>query len=314
MVIGAPVSTREWANLGQLANWLAAKGACIVPDTRLADPGLSSGSVVTYRFRVRTRATALQRVWLIRVSGSSFAPGVPSFRFRIPAGTGTWRSAASVYTEDVASPGAGLAELSIDLEVAKDLHPHSITVYEQDRASLDTSTGEGVDVASLRSGQPIAAGITGVSVGGIYDVPIDPRRSGLAHLAYGIAGSSAGASKSGSGYTSLTPLPLMMLAQRRRQGATTGDVYVTAYARMTGAGTGHIRITRVRDSAQTVIDVTGTSWGWTTPVAVPVDCDDMSATDGLRGNSFDGLTVEIEGAGTSTLELQTVSFLGDALD
>ncbi|AKF08896.1 hypothetical protein DB32_006045 [Sandaracinus amylolyticus] len=311
MVMGAPVATREWANMGALANWLAAKGAVLVPYSRLNNPGLADTDTITYRMRVDTRATALQRVWLIEAHASVDA-GIPPFQLRVNGGaTRSGASGLNVIVEDVSSPGSGLTELTLQLIAGESgaLSPRGLTVYEQDRPELDAAGGEGVDTASLRSGQPIASGIAGASVGGITAMSIDARRAGLAHLLYGDAGNP---SKSGTGYTTLTPLPLPLLGQVVREGATTATVRVTAYARMSAAGTGHIRLTRTKGGATTVINVSGTTLGWTTPVDVTIDADDMSTSDGLRGAAFDGLSVAIEGAVGSTIEVQSISFLAPA--
>jgi hypothetical protein len=314
VVVGAPVTGNTWQALAGLGNWLRGKGAMLVPwcDPRVT---ISAASNQTFRFRVKTRSSAIQRVWIIYVRASSStlstltikAPGASGTSLTAYAGDGIdARRTPIIYTENLASQSA--TEQQIDINVAAATGGcivDAICCYEQDRPVLQSdSTDYGVDLFTCASGQPIYDGAN-VSVGGVYDALTnsDARRVGIFHWTQGDGASTTTGD--------LLSIAVPVLVRKLGRSDVTGSVKWSAYAKVT-AGTGTITLEHVNDSG-TFTDaatVTGTSYAWTSARTVSsFDCDDLTTDDGLPGG-WDMLNFERAVVG-GTLTVQSISVWQD---
>ncbi len=107
-------------------------------------------------------------------------------------------------------------------------------------------------------------------------------------------------------YTTVTGLGMPVLTRKLTSGATTGTVYWTAYAKV-NSNSGDIKISTSHSGVSSVVNVTSTSYAWTTPQAISIDCEDMSAADGRQSSSWDELDINIRGNSGGTLSLAAVS-------
>lgn len=319
--VAAPVSSRTWQASAYLANFLRGKGACLVPWCT-PERAVTVLTSETFRFRVKPRNTAVQRVWmvLLRTTTPSGLIGV----LRAPPSTGTPLVITPttsldaripvVYVEDLASKSNSEGEIAIEFGVtnaqAGNVIVEGIACYEQDRPILTMdSTDYGVDVVTCAAAQPMYDGDY-ASFGGIMDslANSDARRVGIWHWT---VGASALAARSTASYADLLALSVPGLARKLARAATTGTVKWSVYAKMSSAGTGLVRLTSSHSGISDVMSVTSTSYAWTTARTVSIDCDDMSASDGRQGSSWDDLMVSFQGDGTRTLTIQSISIWSD---
>lgn len=313
--VGQPVGSLEWQQLGGLTNWLRGKGACLVP---WCTPfrRISAASTNTFRFRVKTRSTAIQRVWMLHLKASAAATAT----IRAPASTGTALTVAVpdelgapiVYVENLASQAASEVQIDIDVTATGNaVDVLGISCYEQDRPILQQDTSDyGVDLYTLSNAQPIFDG-SYQSVGGVYDAltNADARRVGLFHWTLGDGTSAATASGTPA---SLLASGVPILARKLATSATTGSVKWAAYAKVT-AGTGTITMSTTQSGVSDSATVTGTSFAWTTAREVSVSCDDMDSTDGRQTAAspvFDLMNFAISCSG-GTLTVQSISVWQD---
>lgn len=318
--VGRPVGSLEWQQYAGLANWLRGKGAMLVP---WCTPfrRISAGSNDTFRFRVKTRSSAIQRVWVINLR-SELSTGRTQATIKAPAATGTAMSggvgtdtgSTIVYVEDLSSQASTEQQIDINIAVtgATACDVLGISCYEQDRPLLQQdSTDYGVDLYTTSNAQPIIDEAY-QSVGGVYDglVNADARRVGLFHWTLGDGLSAAIASGTP---TSLLGSSVPILTRKLGTGSTTGAVKWAAYARVT-AGTGTITMTTTQSGVSDSATVTGTSFAWTTAREVSVSCDDMDSTDGRQTAAspvFDGLQFQISCTG-GTLIVKSISVWDDS--
>ena len=317
IVVGGAVTGSTWQQLAGLTNWLRGKGAVLVPYCTPFTT-IAAAASETFRFRVKTRSSAIQRVWVVTMSGVG---GTASVQLQAPGTGGTVVDAAIsderttvVYVENLSSRSG--AEQQIEFEVNCVAGSNSVVVsriacYEQDRPVLQSdSTDYGVDLFTCASGQPIYDGAN-VSVGGVYDalVNADARRVGIFHWTQG--DSTAAATASGTP-ADLLQLAVPVLVRKLARSATTGSVKWAAYAKVT-AGTGTITLTHT-NNAGTFTDsasVTGTSYAWTSARTVSnFDCDDLDVADGRQSSTWDSLNFQISASG-GTLTVQSISVWQD---
>lgn len=309
--IGAAVASTTWQGLGALGNWLRGKGSALVPAcTPRIDIPVGTGE--TFRFRAKTRSSAIQRVWVIYLR--TLANRAAQVEIRAPAASGVVRVASTgpsdlrnpiVYVENLASRSA--TEQQVDIEIYVDtvssgeVYVESIACYEQDRSVLQSdATDYGVDLFSLASGQPIYDPPY-ASIGGVYDILThsDARRVGIFQWSQG---DSSGFVADGFS-TSLLSLPVPVLVRKLARTATTGSVRWSAYARVS-AGTGTITLTHTNSAGTflSAVDITGTSFAWSPAQTVAgFDCDNLSAADGRRASAWDMLNFTVEAAGGNLL-------------
>lgn len=315
VLIGAPVGADQWQRAGALCNWLAARGAVLVP---WCAPGASIATSRTFRFYVQPRRAAIERRWSLEIYNSSSS--ITTVTLRAPAASGTIASITAPpgrsvhsYIEAIAASSGASQEISIAVEdtVEKVAVLAGLSCIEIDRASLEQSTTDyAVDISTCAAGRPMfdPPAASGQSLGGVVEALeyVDTRRAGIVHITVG----SVGASRTSATPAAVTALGVPVLAAKELRSDTTGVVMWTAYARMASAGTGKITVTTtsgVNDNAE----VTTTSFAWTTPRAISIDCEDLATDDGRQGGVFDDLTASVAGSGAVAIEWQTISVYVD---
>ena len=311
-----PSSTSTHSQLAGLANWLRGSGAQIVAGNA---PLVTVGSGVTrvFRYRTKPRDSAIQRVWSFLLRANS-ASGVVTASIRAPASTGTALlvlvpvgrdlRVPVTYVQNLAAKSSTEAQVDFDITTAGGtVDVEGVSCYEQDRPVLNKdSTDLGTDTETVRAGQPIR-GVNNESIEGIHDVATgghDARRVAIFH--WGVPEEDA-VTRTTASYQTLFDLAVPVLAPILTNGATTGQVYWSCYAKVAGGAGGLVRLTTDGSGVSDAVTVSGTSFAWTTARAISIDCDDMTKSDGRRSTRFDGLQVEYQGDGTNALSLAGVS-------
>lgn len=322
---GQPVlAARQWSELVSSANWLIAKGACLVP---LCNPAMTipKGGSRTFRFRVRPRGQAIGRQWSVFVRGDPAADG--SVTLTSDGGSVTTHAVPAVGTSTAIRPataplsltewlaGRVSTEVEISLTVAAnvaDVTLEGIDCHELDRTGIvDNSTDDGTQIETVRPREPLLHQAN-LSVRGVYEGlrDCDPRRVGLLHLPMD-TGTPITRTPNSFG-SSLTNLPWRVQAPKLNAGATNGAVKWSAYARMTTSGGtgGAVRLTTSVSGVSDTATVTGTSFAWTASRNIDIRCDDFAADDGYVN---DELTAAIRGDGTRTVAIAGLSVWVDSV-
>lgn len=314
--VASPVSSRTWQGAAYLANFLRGKGAMLVPWC-VPQRSISSGSTESFRFRVKTRNTAVQRIWCVLLRTATVS-GV-SAEIEAPALTGTTRGvpvSASldtrtpvVYVETLGSKSATEQEISISIKaLGAAVIVEGISCYEQDRPLLNQDTTDyGVDVHTLSTAQPMLDDEFR-SIGGVMDAlaNADARRIGHFHWTLG----DGAATRTTASYASLLSLAVPCLARKLARAAVTGTVKWSVYAKVAAGAGGQVRLTTTNSSVSDVMSVTSTSYAWTTARSISIDCDDMDSDDGRQtagSPAWDDLDLEIQGDGTNLLSVGSIS-------
>jgi len=313
--IGVGMSASDTAiQLANLANWLRGSGAQIVASS-CTGYTVASGTTRIFRYRVKPRSSAIQRIWVftmltagtVVVTATVKSPATTGTAqaFRVPAARGG--RVPFIYTQDLAAKTSTEAEVNFEIVAAgADIIVEGVACYEQTRAALNKdSTDLGVDVETVRPGQPIR-GTNYESIEGIHDLvtTADARRVAIFNWAVPEEGA---VTRTTASYQTLFDLAVPVLAPLLTNGATTGTVYWSAYAKVAAGAGGQVKITTDGSAVSDPVTVSGTSFAWTTARAISIDCDDMTAADGRRSTRFDGLQVEYQGDGTNLLSLAGVS-------
>jgi hypothetical protein len=318
--VAAPVSSRTWQGAAFLANFLRGKGAELVPWC-VPQRSITAGTTESFRFRVKTRSSAVQRVWGVILRAGA-ASGVTA-EIEAPALTGTTRTVpvsasldtrtAVVYIETLGSKAASEVEISVSIKaVGGTVIVEGIACMEQDRPLLNQDTTDyGVDVVTLSTGQPMLDDAFR-SLGGVMDTlaNADARRVGLFHWTLG----DGAATRTAASYTALLTLAVPMLARKLARAAVTGSVKWSAWAKVAAGAGGQVRLTTTSSGVSDVMTVTSTSYAWTTARSISIDCDDMESDDGRQtaaSPAWDDLQLEIQGDGTNLLSVGSVSIWAD---
>jgi hypothetical protein len=316
-----PVSSATWQSLGYLSNWLRGKGSQLVP-TCFPERTIQAGVTETFRFRVKTRSSAIQRIWMVglrtttntSVHADLAAPSGTGTVMNVPVSTTLDVRTPVVYVENVASKAASEVEVNISIKAVD--HPvlvESISCYEQDRPILNAdSTDYGVDVSTLASRQPIFAG-SYQSIEGVFDglANADARRVGLFHWA---VGGSTGVTRSSATPANIFILDAPILTRKLARSAVTGTVKWAIYGYLSGAGTGTVTVTST-SGANNTITITNTVAAWSTAQTFDVDCDDMASDDGRQtagSPAWDMLNFQFAGDGTRSIIVQAISVWDDS--
>jgi hypothetical protein len=318
---GNPVSApSEWSEMGNSANWLLAKGACLVPLMNPSATVPKSGNM-TFRFRVRPRGLAIARQWSVWCRAET--AGVISVATLTPTGG----SAATFPVQDVTgSPSVppmqvvqllaarssteGEISIKIDASSESDIEVYGIDCYELDRPVLvNDSTDFGTSTETIRPREPIFY-LGNTSVRGVFDglANSDARRVGLAHLSMD---TTVPIARTSATFADMLTLGWRLQAPKLSVGATTGEVKWAAYARMaTSGGTGgSVRITSSSGVSDTAT-VTGTSFAWTATRTISINCDTFSTEDGFVS---DVIMPRIAGDGTRSCEVAAISIWVDSV-
>lgn len=316
----APVSTVTWQSLGYLANFLRGKGAQLVP-TCFPQRSIIAGVTETFRFRVKTRNTAIQRIWVVglrttttsSVHADIRSPSGSGPTIQVPVRTTLDTRTSDVYVEDVASKATAEVEITISIKAVEHaVIVESISCYEQDRPVLNgDATDYGVDVTTLASRQPIFEG-SYQSAGGVYDslANADARRVGLFHWS---VGGSTSVTRLSATPANIFILDAPILTRKLARSAVTGTVKWAIYAYLSGAGTGTVTASTTSGASNT-ITITNTAAAWSTPQTFAVDCDDMASLDGRQTAGtprWDMLNFKFAGNGTRSIIVQAISVWDD---
>ncbi len=307
MLSGGPISSgRQWYPAAFGSNWLAGQSAVLVPNV-VIDKSVVAGSTGVLHFRALTRAIAIERVWMLRLrtattatatikapasTGASLVVGVSPGRMALPI----------VYREILASQASALTDLTIEVAAATgDIEIDSLCCFELARIELDVL---GVDPQTERPRQSIYEGTGVESATGVIAslFTADPRRVGMFHWAVPVI---TPVTRNGA-YTNLLTLAQPMLARKLSDGANSGVLNWSAYAKV-NAGTGEVRVSTSNSGVSDPVTVSVTSFAWTTAREIEIDCEDMSKNDGLPGGLWDDLQIQIRGNGADTLSIAALS-------
>lgn len=315
--VAAPVSTLTWNSAAYLANWLRGKGAQLVPWC-FPERTITSTNTETFRFYTKPRTSAIERVWGVLLSTTSSARVTADVK--VPAsGTAQTVIVSSsaelrvpyvfVETLGAKSGTAGQIDMSIKAN-GGNLVVEGIACYEQDRPYLATdSTDYGIDVATTQSGQPIFYSANQSYRGVVQALEnADARRTGIFHWS---VGDSTSCAQSSATPTTIFTHGVPVLGRFQYTGSTTSSVKWAAYCKVNAAGSGTITATTSSSSVNDPLTVNWTSYQWSTPRAISIHAEDLTATDGRRSSAWDELNFSIAGDGTRTLTVQSISVWDD---
>lgn len=315
-----PVSSLTWQALASLSNWCRGKGSQLVP-TCFPERQITANTTESFRFRVKTRNTAIQRIWAIVIRTSNLT--TVEAEIEAPALTGTTVTSIIstsldsrvpiLYTENVASKATAEVEISISVKaLLHNVFVESISCYEQDRPVLNgDATDYGIDTTTTAVRQPIFDA-SYQSIGGVFDglANADARRVGLFHWSVGDSTSVARLSATPA---DIFILDAPILTRKLNTGAVTGTVKWAIYAYLSGAGTGTVTASTTSGASNT-ITITNTTAAWSTPQTFAVDCDDMNSLDGRQTAAtprWDMLNLKFAGDGTRSIIVQAISVWDD---
>lgn len=326
ILTGEPVlAPSQWSAIAGGAMWLRGKGAVLVP---MFSPGgeAKTASELVFRFRVKPRSSAVQRIWTVLVD---LDPGVgePSLCHvfvKAPATTGTavhaLASAAPTGTdarlpteitvvEDLSSKSSTEGEITVGIQFLTNVDAGTmittarvvgIACREQDRAVLvDDANDQAVRLETVRSGEPIAR-VSNVGPWGALQTlrASDPRRVGIFHFA----------NPDGISHTSTTPTNLLSIAAKIQAQLVTRSTTKTAvkwaaYARSTTGVTVSVALS-TSSGASDSVSFTSTTAAWSAARSININADDLSQADFLRD---DALTITLAGGGTGAIQFYSFS-------
>lgn len=315
-LVGNPVAApQQWTDVAHAAMWCRGKGAQLIPAIAPMTEIKTTAEQV-YRFRVKPRSSAVQRVWsIIAYTPPSATFTTTEVQIRCPATTGTLQSATVsqgdrgteiLYTETLSAKSDTEAEISIGIAVpgadaSSPVYVSLIACREQDRPVLsEDATDVPTLIETVRAGEPIGSG-TRISLAGVLAslAAMDARRVGIFHWA-----SPAPVSRSSAVATNLLAIGAYIQAPKVSRSATTQQVRWAVYAGMSsGGGSGTVTIATSGSGVSDSVSVTSATPGWIDGGLVSVLCDDFSAVD---GRVDDLLTVTYAGDGVRSINLYSV--------
>jgi len=297
---------------GGLANWIQGRGATLIPYHSIGET-ITSGTH-TLHYTIWPTDAPTHRAWVFDIYT---APGTPvQATFTDPSGgtAGVWinvdadASRRAIHVETVTSPGSG--EATVAPTFTSDGANYvlaGLACYEIPVPSLDvTGATLGVHVETLLGGQAIVdtAAADGVSMGALtatLEAARDnARRAGLDHWSvdHGNALSTVSIT-----YQDMLVggLGVPILARKVYQTDTEGTVQLRAYVSASSSTTGEILVTSTATSNTALLSIDSAAGvGWVTG-SIEVDCEDLTASDGRRGSTWDTLTWQwrrLTGVGT----------------
>lgn len=315
-VVGAPVAApQQWTDVAHAAHWCKGKGAQLVP-SYCPNTEIKNGTEQVYRFRVKPRTSAVERVWkcTVVITGS-VAFATTAVEIRCPATTGDVQYATATsasgftqitYAESLIARSSTEQEISIGITVpdataSGGCFVRMISCYEQDRPLLvEDPTDLPVSIETLRPGEPIGLG-TRTSLGGVLDTiaAMDARRVGIFQWA-----SPTPVSRSSATPAAFFDLDPYIQAPKLNLGATTGTVHWAVYASMSsGGGSGAVSLTTTSGASDS-ISVTSATAAWLDGGTFDIYCDDFTAIDGQVN---DALALTHNGDGTRSVQVYAIS-------
>ncbi len=313
LLISTVVSSgQHWIPAGYGVNWLAGKGAVMVP-AHIVDKNVAAGTTGVLRYRVKPRYQAIERVWAIMLR-TSVVTGVTA-TIKAPASTGTAITVVVpsartlrqpvIYRQILAAQSDTVGDLTIEFAVVGgDVEIDSISCFDLDRSTISEGSPDyGTNTTLLRPRERIYEGDGSQSVTGVFasTLTADARRVGIYHWAV----PDLSPVTTAAGPTSLLSLACPVLAPRYISATQVkASVWWAAYCKVS-AGTGTVRLTTTQSGVNSAATITGTSYAWTASREIEISCEDATAADGLQSSAWDDLQVAITGSG-GTLSLLSV--------
>ena len=315
VLVGAAVSSsREWLPMAELSNWVRGQGAQLVP-SMVVDRTVASGGTGTLRFQAYTGGQAIERVWclLLRAGTAAGATGT------VKCGAGTTDAirvnfgrdirAPYVYREILTAKSAALTELTcVIVSTTGDIEIDSLSCTELARPSLNIdATDYGIDPQTLRPRERVFDSTSGVSCTGLYEnTPLlDARRVGI----YQWAVPTQQPITTTAAYADILTLGVPVLGRRLLSTGTTSTVYWSAYAKVS-SGSGDVKLSTSSSAVADSVNVTATSFAWTTARAIAINCEAMVSSDGdglASSGVFDELMPSFRANGGVTMSLAAIS-------
>lgn len=322
----APVlAPTQWSDVAAGALWLRGRGAQLVP-WHSPVYEIKDATEQIFRYRVKPRMPALERVWAVALVIEPAAGEADSCQVlvRAPAVTGTtFRGGASRYrlpiqivecVETLSAQSETEAEISIGIRCYTDVagavmdttaYVVGIGCWERDRPTLDDDTTDlAVRTETIRPGEPVLR-VDRTSLWGAMQLVAgsDARRVGIFHWANGAAVSRLSAVAA-----NLFTIPPKVQAPKLTRSTTTTAVKWAARARSTTGASVTVAISTSASGVSDSVGITTTTMGWTTARTVSIGCDDTSVSDLFRD---DELTITIAGSGVASIEIDAFAMWVD---
>jgi hypothetical protein len=313
-----PVRGHGWTQAAIALNWLLGRGGTLIPWTWVGDT-VSAGTTETLRFTIYPRYQATHRAWLFTALAATSA----RVTFTDPSGGSTAFDIVDDVVEDpdnddLMTPRMHVETITSRVDVATHVEVTiendaasatsatllSIACFELPRSSLlADATDHGVEQASLVGGMPIFTAQS-MSLGGVQ-LAIDEALSVArrpAHIQMARFAGNGEIEITGAG-SSLFEADVPVLERFLYAGETTVSVPIWIYTRSDVGANGTIDVALDSGSSHQFIIPGGDTGTWRT-ASVPVHVEDLSASDGRRGGTWDKVNVSgaVLGVGSMYLE------------
>jgi hypothetical protein len=326
--IGAPVRARTWRDAAHLMHWVRAHGQQIVP-AHSPHLEISYPGAFALNYLIKPPGLAVARVWFAVLRGTapvSTTNALVTVAFPDTLGFYTTPFTALdvfqtlpgvMHVEELPAKSSALATITVTLQnpgAASTAWIESIECWELPRALLtQDSTDYGVDVETLRPGQPIYEypnrSLHAIAVGA---AATEPRRV-LAELAFPIVTIASGTP------TDIFETTAPILPRKGGRTATTRLVTWGVCCWVSnGTTNASVRITTTSGDVRTA-NVLGGSGGTTVAFRggnlgggnrAIASCEDLSTADGLPGGTWEGFQIAAwVTAGAGTVSLNAVAVL-----
>lgn len=331
-------------NVGATAMFASSRGAQLIPCFTPGDLSvpIAASATAYFKFRTQPRYQAFNRIWTLL--GRSDANVVQQVTVAAPISGGTDRVyyagttrdniAPFAYNEFLAAQSASTTTLTFKVANASgaNFFIDSIGCFEAPRLNLDLSVSAdgAVDLQTLSHRQPIYEA-TAKSLKGVSEAIVvardAARRVGMFQHAWPIITGSELTQVFNT--TSTSPIKIFetaagtgvartpfFLGRRMRRSSISGadvlTINVAVLGHVTG-GSGDVIFT-MANGATTTLNVTtsgatfgGTGAGSWTAGTIDIDTEDLAASDGLLGSTWDSCTIEARKNTSGTLYIAAIS-------
>lgn len=324
--ISAPPRGRLWRETAWLYHWLRGSGVHLVP-THYPMVLLTGGAARTLRYRMRPSGRAIARAWFVGLrhanTGSMWKgsatvtyPDGAALPYLIASGSAVNRLSEHrrpiLYVENLAAKSSAVADVSITVthdSASEDVWIESVACVEVPRGVLtQDATDLGVDIETLRTGQPIheytdRTRAISALIRNLADTEM--KRNLLNHAFPTVSVTSATLVD-----LFITPVPIVPRKVGRTD--TTGSVTVGVYSRASdGTTVGEITATASVEGSTDTITIDGAVGGGTTLSWREIDlefrCEDLTTADGRPAAVNEALRVQIKRtAGAGSIQLESV--------
>lgn len=312
LLSGEPVSARDWAVLGALANYCNGRGAMLIPWSAIGCT-ISSGTTGVLHFFVAPKITAVERVWAVNLRASAAGAsaivtcGGASAVTVYPPTARDGRTGPFVIREQISAKTVTSADVTVSVRASGgNIVVESLAMYEQTRYSLALDTTDyGVDLGSLRTRLPIrdAANQSAAGVADAYK-NLDARRAGLFYWA---APTGSAIEIESSSDTDLFPLQIPLQMAIQATGATTSFAALANVYAKVDSGSGSVRFTAASGDDNS-FTINSTSFAWQDdPDGVALSTEDLTLADGRRGGTWETLRFRGSVSTATTLSIAAIS-------